>query len=426
MVVAVLSMLYTVYCQTAYQVQQTYYSTLLDLYMVNNRSTSDFIARVSANQFRTVNVQAFLLALHDVDEVEGALELSLSLQLTWVDEVVQASGHNHSSLFDTQATGIKTLQIPAGKIWTPNIVLFNSVDSSATLGGAAYMPTYNFENGTVSWSPIVKVRSSCSPDVTYYPFDRQTCRFDFVAWGTSTSELQFRVSRTSWDMMFYEGNGEWEIDQTDVSTHESSATSYLRLSITMARKPLYFAFNIILPVLVLVALNGMVFWLPEESGERIGFSVTCFLSFVVLLNMIMDILPRSSSPMAYLCFYAVSMMIFSGATTAVVILQLRMFHKPDKEKVPRCLQKFVLFLRCRCRKRSIDIQDKEIEKGLHGPKKSGFSKKIISQAEPQVDEEEEITWADLARFLDKFLFLAFVGGQTLFTILFIAPVAANA
>lgn len=426
MVVSVLSVLHCGYCSmSAYQVQQTYYSTLLDLYTVDNRSTADIIARVNVRVPREVTVEVALLALQDVDEVEGLLEIMLSLRCSWTDEVVQASGYDYANLFNTSATGIETMQIPHGKIWTPNLVLFNSVDSDGIVGGTAYKPTFNFTAGGVTWNPRIKVRSGCTPDVTYYPFDRQTCQFDFVAWGTETSDLTFKIKQTDWNMRYYEGNGEWDIQHTSVASFNMWSTSYLRLSITMGRKPLYFAFNIILPVLVLVLLNGMVFWLPVESGERIGFSVTCFLSFVVLLNMIMDILPRTSSPMSYLCFYAVSMMMFSGGTTAVVILQMRMFHTPEKEKVPRCVQAFVRALKCQCRKRSISVQNVDSEKILQSNKKSNQLKEP-SLPPDHIEEEEAITWAEIARFLDKFLFLAFVGGQTLFTLLFIAPVAANA
>lgn len=34
-----------------------------------------------------------------------------------------------------------------------------------------------FYNGTVFWMPPSYVKSSCKVDVTYFPFDDQTCKF---------------------------------------------------------------------------------------------------------------------------------------------------------------------------------------------------------------------------------------------------------
>lgn len=418
------------YGYTAYDTEKEYYSTLISLYTVDNTSTADIIARVNSSIPRTITAAVTLLALQDVDEVEGTLKLMLSIDLRWNDEVVIASGYNQSDLFGPRDTGVYSLAIPYGKIWTPKIVLVNSVDSLDQIGGKAYLPRYYFSTGNVTWTPRVKIRSACTPDVTFYPFDMQTCIFDLVSWGYTVSDLVFKPERNDWDMTFFEENGEWDIIETKTSSYSKSDSSYLRLSITISRKPLFFAFNIIMPILVLVLLNGMVFFLPVESGERVGFTVTCFLSFVVLLNLIMDILPRSSSPMSYLCYYTVSMMLFSGGTTAMVILQMRIFHKPEKEKVPRCVQKFVRVLSCRCRNQKVATEtvtknDPEIGTS-QGKTKKVLVKPVDEKVTPKEQDEEEITWQDVARFLDMFLFLAFVGGQSMFTLLFVVPVAANA
>jgi len=37
-------------------------------------------------------------------------------------------------------------------------------------------------NGTVFWAPPAKFRSSCKIDITYFPFDDQTCKMKFGSW----------------------------------------------------------------------------------------------------------------------------------------------------------------------------------------------------------------------------------------------------
>jgi len=50
----------------------------------------------------------------------------------------------------------------------------------------------------------------------------------------------------------------------------SDGSDFVRFQITIEREPLYFTFNVALPILLLGLLNGFVFVLPAESGERVG------------------------------------------------------------------------------------------------------------------------------------------------------------
>ncbi|XP_053384005.1 acetylcholine receptor subunit alpha-1-A-like [Mercenaria mercenaria] len=213
-----------------------------------------------------------------------------------------------------------------------------------------------------------------------------------------------------------------EVSKSAISIPTVNSQSQIEISITIDRRPLYFAFNIITPITVLVILNGMVFWLPVESGERIGFSVTCFLSFVVLLNMIMDLMPKSSSPIAYICFYTVCMMIFSGLNTALFILQMRMFHKPETDEVPKCILSYIRFMKCQTCKRDenkdkISLIKVEPSDVLERPQNRQNDVKI-DQSDAK-NEEITITWQDAAGELDRILFFTFLIGQMTFTILFL-------
>ncbi len=38
-------------------------------------------------------------------------------------------------------------------------------------------------DGTVFWPPIVRFRSSCKVDITYFPFDDQICNMKLGSWA---------------------------------------------------------------------------------------------------------------------------------------------------------------------------------------------------------------------------------------------------
>lgn len=60
------------------------------------------------------------------------------------------------------------------------------------------------------------------------------------------------------------------VSSTESTAFVSNDAYRVRFRITIQREPLYFTFNIGLPILLLGLLNGFVFLLPAESGERIG------------------------------------------------------------------------------------------------------------------------------------------------------------
>jgi len=62
---------------------------------------------------------------------------------------------------------------------------------------AGYMPTNAMvhSNGQVFWAPPARLRSSCKVDVTYFPFDQQTCLMKFGSW--TYDQAQVIVTRHS-------------------------------------------------------------------------------------------------------------------------------------------------------------------------------------------------------------------------------------
>ena len=318
------------------------YVNLLSSYYTAGYSTVDMPPISNVSETMKVNVDVSLFAINGFDEVAGNIELVAALNMSWIDQMPLIT----SVSFNIQDRD--SFLVPYEMIWTPKLVLTNAVGDSSEVGDAAYMCRFNMRTNEVIWRPRVIISGACTPDVTYYPFDRQTCSFSYTPWGFTAQELKLETSRNEWDRSSYQESGEWEIETTNTEVFNDNNQSYLKLTISIIRKPLYFAFNIVIPILVLCLLNGTVFLLPAESGERVGFSVTCFLSFVVLLNMIMDILPRSSNPISFLCYYLVVMMCTSGAMTLVTILLMRVYHKPEKSKVPKWMQWSVTFINCGC------------------------------------------------------------------------------
>ena len=252
-----------------------------------------------------------------------------------------------------------SVRLPQESIFRPSIRLTNAVDSVKHVGDPAYKIRYHVYDGRMMWQPKVIMKAACKPDIEYYPFDRQKCSFVYTAWGFMTSEIILDSAQSEWYLCDYKPNAVWALLETTVESYEVDNQSYMRFLFTIERQPLYFVINVIFPILLLSFLTGFVFLLPVESGERIGYSLTCFLSFVFMLQTVMGFLPHTADPMSLFCFYVIIMMVISIVACILTVLSLKLHYKPETDKVPRCIQTFVRFLRCgpckpiwrKCRKR---------------------------------------------------------------------------
>ena len=70
--------------------------------------------------------------------------------------------------------------------------------------------------------------------------------------------------------------------------------SQLIYTITLKGRPMYFFLFLIFPVIAIVLLSLLIFKIPPDTGERIGFAVTILLTMGVYLMVISQDLPRKA------------------------------------------------------------------------------------------------------------------------------------
>nr|XP_036870956.1 neuronal acetylcholine receptor subunit beta-3 isoform X4 [Manis javanica] len=69
--------------------------------------------------------------------------------------------------------GIRSIKVPSESLWLPDIVLLENADGR--FEGSLMTKAIVGWNGTVTWTPPASYKSSCTMDVTFFPFDRQNC-----------------------------------------------------------------------------------------------------------------------------------------------------------------------------------------------------------------------------------------------------------
>jgi hypothetical protein len=95
-----------------------------------------------------------------------------------------------------------------------------------------------------------------------------------------------------------------------------SVESRVVFTIILERNSGYYMTNVIVPVILLGTFNVFTFVLPADSGEKIGYTMTVFLSFAVFLTVVSSELPQTSgSILEYYLLFQLVMGTFIIVTT---------------------------------------------------------------------------------------------------------------
>jgi len=262
----------------------------------------------------------YLVALNTVDEVEQMITSTSYMMIRWNDSFMTWTPSDYG--------GIGSFEIPQNAIWKPDLALANAYDTIKGLGDAFMYLTIT-SAGTISWRPYQVFHSSCSIDMTYFPFDTQICDIQLVTWSSTKTMINIAPGSVGITTQFYETNANWDL--VDVSTVDSSddSTAGLSFRLKIKRKPLYYMINLIIPMVLLSVLNIFVFALPCDSGQKSGYAKVLFLSFVIFLLIVTNIMPEGMSTVPVMSIYLLFQCVLSTIVVLIVIIQLRLHNLKD-------------------------------------------------------------------------------------------------
>ena len=75
---------------------------------------------------------------------------------------------------------------------------------------------------------------------------------------------------------------------------DESTYTELLYTVHIRRRSLYYAFNVIVPCVMLSSLTLLTFCLPSNSREKIGLGLTVFLTFSMFMVLIAEAVPTTS------------------------------------------------------------------------------------------------------------------------------------
>ncbi|XP_060083322.1 acetylcholine receptor subunit delta-like [Ylistrum balloti] len=389
-----------------------------------------------------VNLTIRLQRVNKLDIEEQTMALTAFLFVTWNDERLEWTNYSRSDKEGVQLSrSIPNIFTSESYTWLPPINIENSVLDMSIISDPD-VPMRVRHTGAVEWNPAGIFTVQCMCDVTFYPFDTQICSLIISTRAYTESEISLRFSQNPVKLQGYQQNGEWELMKYTVEEKVSSTEidkadySSLHVNFTMRRRPLYVFMNTIIPTMLLSFLSALVFKLPADSGEKIGYSLTVLLAYAVYMMAISSNIPASALTISILSVYTVIVLIMGVVAVLLSIVVLDCYHRDPDEEVTEWVRNCTL----RCLlvlsgwKPSRHPVGKHVKKSSVVPWDGHFNqiadisvcdwdqKKTKEVDESQTEKQERkqkpdpriawlgknISWKDISRILDHFFLRLYV------------------
>ncbi|CAG2188315.1 CHRNA7 [Mytilus edulis] len=250
-----------------------------------SRYSSQVIPRRNVTENVEIVMKWNFIRLEGLFEKESRLSQSIGMDLKWKDDYL---------VWDPSLYGGKSYLTASGKeVWTPDFTIFNRLESSFLSDGLQAEKLLVKYDGTINAQPYGELSTICNADTVSFPADCTKCKIIIGAsvvsqqhifiWDENESLTGFEDNKDShafWEI--------WRLEKMPI------VASFAEIHIYLLRLPAHYIYNIVIPASALSILAVLAFFIPIEEGERLGFGMTIFLSFMVLMLQVSSILPENS------------------------------------------------------------------------------------------------------------------------------------
>jgi hypothetical protein len=280
-----------------------------------------------------VYVVLFVVDVNNIDSANQEFEANVFAHVRWTDSRLAHDGPTPVSR-------------PWSDVWHPRIQVVNQQKLWPTFPEIVEIAP----DGTVVYRQRVWGSFSQPQEVHDFPFDTQTFNIQLVSAGYtpdevvllpepgSTSEMNSELSVPDWRIL------EWKVETGPFEVAPGArAVPGFGFSFKAKRQIGYFIVKVIIPLIFIVAMSWIVFWLdPKESGTRISVSITAMLTLIAYRFAVGTSLPKVSYLTRLDNFILLStVLIFATLIEAVTTAT---FAKEEKLSRARVINRWSRFL----------------------------------------------------------------------------------
>ncbi|XP_060062769.1 neuronal acetylcholine receptor subunit beta-4-like [Ylistrum balloti] len=374
----------------------------------NKRSyQKSILPRVNKNRPLPIFFSFSLHGLISLEEIEEKLTTIAHLTLEW--------NNTFMSWEEADFSNISYFYMPQNDVWKPDISLQNGFTKLKELGDDVILVKIR-SSGVTKWKPFEVLETMCEIDITKFPFDTQVCKLVFRMWTTESQDLKFVLRDPAINLLSYEANGVWELRSATIEL----VLGHAIILLTLDRRPQHYMLTLICPIILLSVLSIFTFIIPVNSGEKMGYSMTVYLAFAVLLTIFSSSLPVNSRTTSYLAVYLIILVIKGTSIVILTAVQVRIHDRPQNMDVSPRIQRFIRITKrvsfC-CGSNAAKNRVKDTQKITPMSRKSDNNaqlppvyiakEKFTESCEYEAKVDEIFTWVDFSSALDRFCFCFF-------------------
>ncbi|XP_046581888.1 neuronal acetylcholine receptor subunit beta-4-like [Haliotis rubra] len=240
---------------------------------------------VDLHNEKQVNISMLPMSISNLNAAEQTFTFSAGFSTTWLDRNLAWN--------KTDYENITKVTISEKHVWTPVFAIPNALEDVTM--SSKQLPKINMY-GITTLQFLEGFKTTCQIDITLYPFDQQRCSILF----TPANNFDLVISTTGSIIQglpsFFIENSEWELVDIlakDVHVNKPGISSVASFEFLLKRKSMFYIVSIIFPMTLLSLLNACVFLLPADSGEKMSYLISIFVSYAVFMNFVNDSIPKS-------------------------------------------------------------------------------------------------------------------------------------
>ncbi|CAI9734031.1 acetylcholine receptor subunit beta-type acr-2-like [Octopus vulgaris] len=259
-----------------------------------------------------IDADLILHTLYDLDFVNNLLIARYLFIPWWTDEYLTWDPLEYNN--------ISHMYIPKNQIWTPSLMMCNSVNEEDNSDINREVIVYS--DGTVELWSLKYMETYCLVNAYTYPFDDHECEIDICVALHVPKET--RLKNIFYGNMNITESYKWDIHFKGTANVTNDGISHTSVVMQLRRKITIGIVAMLIPTVMMTMLTLFVFLLPPESGEKVSLAMTIFLSNVLYLVQIDKNTPKNSKYPSLFLLYLMLLSMFSGIVTlgSVVISKL--------------------------------------------------------------------------------------------------------
>lgn len=256
-----------------------------------------------------ISMQFTLNFVLEVDTIRQVFHFNGWFDANWTDPALA---------WDTDTFPITKIFVPPDAIWKPDLFVENSIKSH-TLIEEQKINLILHSDGSVQWFPGGNFATNCPLDIRQFPFDEQVCPVQMQTWVYAAKDVMFLSTGTN---IMNRDSSEWTVLEVTHEKYTSFSYVSMKFSVRLKRRWVYYWFRLLMPVLLVSALNCGVQVLPWQSGEKMGASLAIFLTLTVLMTEVQASLPNNAQTICFLSVFVAAHMVFGVLSVFFAIVSV--------------------------------------------------------------------------------------------------------